>query len=220
VATVDSLYRRFETVFPEEQAQVLAAAIHDAYADLVKTSDFNELKEIVRNLAEAQGRMAEAQERTEEQISELTAVVADLVRSMNGLRREMGGLSRGFSYSLENEAYRMLPAYLQERYDITIQERIIRTEINGEEINFFARGQRNGDSICLVGESKIQIDERRENRRDAYGVLDQLERKANVVQDKYPDCVIVRLLVTHYARPSFLEMARSRDIIVVQSFEW
>jgi len=213
MATRDSLYRRFESVFPEEQAQVLAAAIHDAYADLVKTSDFNELKEIVR-------RLAESQERTEGQIRELTAVVADLARSMNGLRREMGGLSRGFGYSLENEAYRMLPAYLQEHFGITIQERIIRTEINGEEINFFAHGERNGNRICLVGESKIQIDERRENRREAYGVLDQLERKANAVQDRYVDCEIVRLLVTHYARPSFVEMARERDIIVVQSYEW
>jgi hypothetical protein len=91
VATIDSLYRRFETVFPEEQAQVLAAAIHDAYADLVKTSDFNELKEIVRRLADAQerteermGELAQAQDRTEAQIQELTTVVADLVRSMNG----------------------------------------------------------------------------------------------------------------------------------------
>ncbi|MCP4378011.1 MAG: hypothetical protein GY794_17785, partial [bacterium] len=65
-----ALYRKFETVFEDRQAALLAETITEAYTDLVKTSDFNELKEIVHRLAQAQERteariesLAQAQER-------------------------------------------------------------------------------------------------------------------------------------------------------------
>jgi hypothetical protein len=45
---------RLRGVFSAEQAEVLAGVIYDAYNALVKADDFNELKEIVRRLAEAQ----------------------------------------------------------------------------------------------------------------------------------------------------------------------
>ena len=58
-------------VFAEEQAEVLAEVIFNAYNDFVRRDDFNELKEIVRELAEAQQRteqgmdsLVETQQRT------------------------------------------------------------------------------------------------------------------------------------------------------------
>ena len=58
-------------VFSEEQAEVLAEVIFNAYNDLVRLDDFNELKEIVRELAKAQQRteqrmdsLVETQQRT------------------------------------------------------------------------------------------------------------------------------------------------------------
>jgi len=64
--------------FTPSQAALLSEVITAAYADLVKTSDFNELKEIVRDLAEAQQRteqrveqLAEAQQRTEQRVEQL-----------------------------------------------------------------------------------------------------------------------------------------------------
>lgn len=92
--------------------------------------------------------------------------------------------------------------------------------INNKEIDLFAHGQRNGEPILLVGESKLQLDERRRNYRAAYRIFDQPAEKIQAVQKDYPDTQIVQLLVTHYARPAFIEEARRRDIIVVQSFEW
>jgi hypothetical protein len=52
------------------------------------------------------------------------------------------------------------------------------------------------------------------------GVFDP--RQANVLAEAIHDayCEIVRLLVTHYARPVFLREAHQRNVIVVQSFEW
>ncbi len=74
------LIQRFETVSTPEQAQVLAETITEAYADLIKAKDFNELKAIVKDLAEAQERtemrleqLAEAQERTEIRLEQTIA---------------------------------------------------------------------------------------------------------------------------------------------------
>ncbi len=70
--------QRLETVFNKRQAEVLAEVIDFSYNDLVKVSDFSELKGIVRELAEAQKRtearveeLAEAQKRTEARVEEL-----------------------------------------------------------------------------------------------------------------------------------------------------
>ena len=46
--TVNQMKSRFGKVFNPEQAEVLSEVINDAYNELVKTSDFNELKDIVR----------------------------------------------------------------------------------------------------------------------------------------------------------------------------
>jgi hypothetical protein len=72
--------RQLETVFEPRQAHVLSTVISRAYDELVKTSDFNELKEIVRDLGTAQQRtearmeeLAAAQQRTEARMEELAA---------------------------------------------------------------------------------------------------------------------------------------------------
>jgi len=67
----EDIHSKLLTAFPPEQAEVLAQVIHEAYTDLVKTSDFNELKEIVRDLSLKMGELAEAQKRTEQRLEEL-----------------------------------------------------------------------------------------------------------------------------------------------------
>lgn len=47
---------------------------------------------------------------------------------------QVGGLSNSFGYAFENEAYRMLPRVLSEKYGIEIVEKFIRTELGGKEI--------------------------------------------------------------------------------------
>ena len=144
----------------------------------------------------------------------------ELARVVTNMGQELGGLSRSMSYSLENEAYRTLPAYLREHYGITVTDRIVRTDIGGEEINFFALGERNGVAICLVGESKLQLDERRNSRREAERLIAQIESKVDAVRQLYPEREMVRLLVTHYARPAIRQFLQEHNLIVVQTFEW
>ncbi|MCB0061620.1 MAG: hypothetical protein KDE19_05880 [Caldilineaceae bacterium] len=232
--TVEQLTNRFETAFDPRQSQVLAEAFAETANGLARSSDLSDLKDVVadlgrtvQDLAAAQQDLAAAQQRTEANLAELTLVVKglgqdmdDLSRTMKGLGQEMGGMSRSMSYALENEAYRLLPPLLASKYGITLEERLVRTEINGEEINIFAHGTRNGEPILLVGESKLQLDERRNSHRALDRLMDQLERKVAAVKEAYPDAEIVQLLITHYARPAIRERAEREGVILIQSFEW
>ncbi len=271
-----TLTRRFERVFDRRQASVLAESITEAYDDLVKTSDFSELKGIVQELAVTQQRteikveelvvtqqrteikveelataqqrteirveeLAVAQQRTEIKVKELAVNMSHMTQSMDkmsqsmdkmsqdmsnmsqsisGVRSEVGGLSRTMSYALENEAFRVLPAYLEKNFDIIVESRFVRTEIGGEELNFYAHGEQNGRSVCIIGESKLKIDERRHSGKEFGRIMSQLDRKAAVVQQDQPDCGIVRMLVTHYVRPSARQLLEDEGILVVQSFDW
>ena len=225
MATAEALEREFATVFDRKQSVVLARAITDAYAELVKTSDFNELKAIVKDLASAQKRtegrveeLATAQQRTERRLEELAVSQKEMSAAItllaNGLRdtnRRVGGIAQSLGYSLENEAYRALPTMLKTSHGITISKRFVRREIDGEEVNLFAEGERDGAPVLIVGEAKSQL------RGSAFA---QLKENIDVVRRRYPDSTIVPLLVTHFANEAAMERARRENIIVVQSYEW
>ena len=73
--------RKLESVFDKKRATVLSEVITDAYRDLVKTSDFNELKDIVRDLGIKVGDLAEAQKRTELRVEELAGAQKELTEA-------------------------------------------------------------------------------------------------------------------------------------------
>ena len=223
--TAPRMKEKLETVFDKPQAEVLTEVIQAAYNDLVKTSDFNELKEIVRDLAEAQKKtetkvteLAEAQKKTEISVGELAGAqkktegeIRLLTRETKKVQVNLGGLGRSMGYALENEAYIHLPDYLKGEYGIEITEKMLRTEIEGEEINIFGKGRRNGAEVMIVGEATSRL-----SKRDKFR---QLERKASLVQDKY-NLETIKLIITHYATPAILESAKQRGIVIIQSFEW
>jgi septal ring factor EnvC (AmiA/AmiB activator) len=75
---LQNLTEKIQQVFPENQSKVLQEVLN-FMDELVKVSDFNELKLIVKELAEAQkrtdikiGELVEAQKRTEQKLEELT----------------------------------------------------------------------------------------------------------------------------------------------------
>jgi predicted transcriptional regulator len=211
---------RLRGVFSAEQAEVLAGVIYDAYNTLVKADDFNELKEIVRRLAEAQERtdqrvaeLAVAQQQTEQRLAKLTMVV-------QGLAMELGGLSRAVSYALENEAYRGLPRLLKERLGLEVVGRLMRREVEGEEINIFGEARRGDEAVLVVGEAKLQLDRGRSRASERARVFAQLRRKVEAVRRAYPGREVVAILVTHYARPVFIEEAKAQGVEVFQSYEW
>ncbi len=186
----------------------------------------------VEELAEAQKRtelrleeLAEAQKKTEARLDSLTAKVeelaeaqkrtekevAALARGLKETREQVGGLARSVAYALENEAYRKLPAHLASVHGIQVQDRIIRADVADEEINFFARAQKDGKIVILVGESVLRLDDASK--------LKSLRRKLDKVRALMADDLIP-VIVTHYAKPKVLEKAREDGILVIQSFEW
>jgi hypothetical protein len=218
----------------QEIVKIVDARIREAH---VTKEDFSELKNIVKDLAVAQKRteikvedLAVAQKRTEIKVEELaeaqkkteTALVtlAESVREMSQeirkLSKEVGGLGKSFGYALENESYRHLPDILQQKYGITVKEKIIRREIGGREINLLCPAIKDGREVLVVGEARTKLDVKKEQPE----VFAELEEKVQAVLAEYPQAEIVRVVVTHFASNSFLDKAKKRGIIVVQSFEW
>jgi len=183
----------------------------------------------VEELAEAQKRteerveeLAKAQKRTEERIEELAEAqkrteeeIKKLAISLSLTRGELGGLGRTLGYAFENEAYRMLPKILKEKYGIDVLERFVREEIGGKEINLLGKGRKDGKELIIVGEAKLRLEDRREEE-----IFKELEEKIDIVKKEFGEVEILTLLVTHYASKAFLKMAKERGIIVIQSFEW
>jgi hypothetical protein len=68
----------------------------------------------------------------------------------------------------------------------------------------------------VVGEAKARLDDRRVKR----DVFEELKDKVEAVLSEYGQAEIVQVLITNYATKGFLQQAKERGIIVVQSFEW
>ena len=153
--------------------------------------------------------LAEAQKRTEIEIRELT-------KFLYRTRTELAGLSKSMSYAFENEVFRTLPSVLKERYGIEIEKKFIREEIGGKEINLFGKGKKDGKEIYIVGETKLRIEKTEE---DIKTLLEEFEEKIEAVKEVIGDAEIMKIFVTHYAGKGFLNEAKKKGIIVIQSFE-
>ncbi|WP_298976268.1 hypothetical protein [uncultured Thermosynechococcus sp.] len=81
------LEEKLRAAFPPEQAHLLAEVIREAYDDLVKAKDFNELKSIVADLAQAQ-------KRTEERVDQLTVTVAELAEAQKRTEERVAELAQ------------------------------------------------------------------------------------------------------------------------------
>jgi hypothetical protein len=210
-----------------EIVRIIDERIREAH---VTREDFSELKAIVKELAEAQKRteikleelaeaqkeLAEAQKRTEIKLEELAEETKKLAMGLTRTREDLGGVTRTLGYAFENEAYRMLPRLLKERYGLELKERVVRAEVGGKEINFFGKAERQGREVYIVGEAKVRLDDKK-RRED---VFKEIEKKIRAVKSEYGDVEIISLIVTHFATKGFLKAAKERGIVVVQSYEW
>ena len=199
---------RITPAIRKEIIQIIDDRVKDVH---VTKEDFSELKSIVRDIADTQKRteirmeeLAEAQTRTE-------LSVAKLSDQQQTTRTELAGLARSVSYALENEAYRQWPLYLKEHYGIEVTERIVRLEIDGEEINLFARARKDGRDVLIVGEAELKL--------TSVGKLKQLEKHVALAGKKY-EMECIPLMITHFARPQVFEAAQKKGILIIQSFEW
>ncbi len=170
----------------------------------------------IEELTTAQKELTEAQKRTEMALVTLAESMREMRQDIHTLSKEVGGLGKSFGYALENESYRHLPDILRTKYGIEVKEKIIRAHLGGREINFICPAIKAGREVLIVGEAKTKLDEKKEQPE----VFAALEEKVQAVLAERPQAEIVRVLVTHFANNSFLEKAKTRGVIVVQSFEW
>ncbi|MFH1096052.1 MAG: hypothetical protein ABH886_02875 [Candidatus Desantisbacteria bacterium] len=191
----------------------------------VTREDFTELKDIVRDIANEQRKLTEAQKRTEGKVEELADAqkgaqkeIKALAQAMNYTRRDLGGVTSTLGFMLENEAYRMLPNLLNNRYGIEIKERFLRRSIKSlglkedGEVNIFSRGiyKDRGTEVIIIGESKSQL-----GKDD---IDDLLELSAKL--EKIDKGERFLLMITHYAKETVIEYAKEKGVEVIQSFEW
>jgi len=115
-----AMLEKLGNAFAEEQAEVLSEVIFNAYNELVRRADFNELKDVVRDLAEAQSRteervgaLAEAQGRTEKRVEELAEAQQRTEYAVQQLAQQVGGLSNRMGGDLEDIAADLIHDSLQ-----------------------------------------------------------------------------------------------------------
>lgn len=198
-----------------EIVKIVDARIAEAH---VTKEDFSELKSIVKDLATEQKQLAMTVKELVVSQKEMQAAITALAIGQKEIRAEVGGLSRSISYAFENDTYRFLPAFLHDKYGLTVQKKIVRAEIGGHEVNLFCRAERDGEPVLIVGESKLRLDENRLLKRQ--NVFAELEEKVEAVRREYGETTIVKVLVTHFATKGFISKAEEEGVIVVQSHEW
>ncbi len=89
---IQNLLKKVKKVFTPEQAEVLEEVI-SFLNELVKASDFNELKGIVAELATAQKELAEAQKRSEERLTRLEMAVEELASAQRKTEERLNQLA-------------------------------------------------------------------------------------------------------------------------------
>jgi hypothetical protein len=173
------IYENLRQTFGDEPARVLTVTIGQVYEDLanvVTKVEFNELKEVVRELAEAQKRtelkveelaeaqkrtelkveeLAEAQKRTELKVEELAEAqkrteetVRQLVTGIDDVKKQLGGLSADVGYGLEDRYLPLMKPFVLHQYGAQLPTTAQRKFI------LYPNGKRDEVNFYLEGELK------------------------------------------------------------------
>jgi len=127
----------------------------------VSKTEFNELKDIVKNLGIKVGdltitvkELAEAQSKTEKSLQKL-------IKDHEVTRKQLGGLDKNVGFHLENTGYKALPALLKKDYGLIVEElkRDFLKNRKGEdvEVNILGKASRDGKDYLIIGEAKCHL---------------------------------------------------------------
>ena len=213
--------RRLEEVFEAPQAEVLTKVWVEAFGELVKVGDFTELKGIVRELSEAQGRteaavvkLSQAQGRTEAALERLAEAQAGTEEALGRLSRQVGGLSETVGGDLEDVAYIVLHEVLNRElgWEVEPLERVWQEwGEEPEEVDVFGRARdpsRPEQVIWIVGEAKHNL-----TLREVKRFAGRVERaRAHLDGEVFPVCFCYR------ARPEVQEEVRASGMRLVFSY--
>jgi len=201
-----AIKERIAQVFDPPQASVLNEVI-DLHNDLVKVSDFSELKSIVKDLAQAQRR-------TEERVGELAQAQRRTEVALQRLSRQVGGLSETVGGDIEDIAYIVLHDVLQREFgwQVGLLERQWQTwGKEPEEVNILGQARdpsRPDQTIYIVGEAKHNLTAKEVDR-----FIGQLKRAGDHLEGEiFPVCFCYR------ARPEVQQKVKDAGIRLVFSY--
>lgn len=205
--------KRLEEVFDNRQAAVLTEVIVEAYEDLVKTSDFNELKAIVKELAEAQKESQKEITRLDRTMQELAKAMKRLVTKVDEHDKKFEDLPHSMAYMLENMAYRALPALLQD-VGLKVEGRLIRRyhQIGEKRYHFdiYGRGKLNGEEVLILGEAKV-----RASRKEVDRFLKIVEK----VKEQEDSGRVYLIFVAHDYLPEMEDYLKEKGVHHFWSYE-
>ena len=234
------IFEELKEAIEPSAAKKIAEVVGKVYEELsnvVTKVEFNELRDVVRELAEAQkrteqrvGELAEAQKRTEERLTRLETIVGELAEAQkrteaaleklihehSETRRQVGGLAMTVGYTLENEAYKALPRLLKKDSRLTVKEKLKRQYVldkKGQhiEVNIIGEAARNGKKVMIIGEGKSQLSK---NDVDDF-IRKKLKRLEGVFREIFP------VLVVHMTSgPEVEEYAREKGIVLYYSYDF
>ena len=228
-----------ETIEPSAAKKIaeVVGKVYEELSNVVTKVEFNELRDVVRELAEAQkrteqrvGELAEAQKRTEERLTRLETIVGELaeaqkrteaaleklIQEHGETRKQLGGLAMTVGYTLENEAYKALPRLLKKDSRLTVKEKLKRQYVldkKGQhiEVNIIGEAARNGKKVMIIGEGKSQLSK---NDVDDF-IRKKLKRLEGVFREIFP------ILVVHMTSgPEVEEYAREKGIVLYYSYDF
>lgn len=244
--TLELLYELKETFEDRQAETLarLMGKIYKEAANTVIKVEFEELRKTVselatnvKELAKAQRRteervneLAEAQRRTEERVNRLEEVVTELAETqkkteeaiktlteeLKDVKEQVGGLSHTVGYTLENEAYKVLPALLKRDYQLEVIGRLKRsylTDNKGQaiEVNIIGEARRKGKKIFIVGESKVKL-----SKND---VKRFIERRVNRLKPELGE--IFPVIITHMiSEPHVEDYAKEKGVVIYYSYDF
>jgi exonuclease VII small subunit len=156
-------------------------------------------------------RLTEAQARTEERVGRLAEIQAHTDATV-------GTLAENIGFGLEDIARLLLPPYLHKHYGIQLAgpagEELYRRffplpDQSPAEINLYGEGQRDGQRVVVLGESKARIGG--SVVKDFADVLVQVEP---LVKGE-----VWRVLFGYYIHPSAQPVAEEYHILLVASYQ-
>ena len=234
----EDLSRYLDPKASRKIAEVLGQ-VYEEVAQAVTKKEFNELKEIVGDLAQAQQRtekridelaqaqenLAKAQERTEKRIEELAKAQEKTERSITRLiqdhrqtRERLESMSDAVGYNLENQSYKGLPPLLKRDLGLEMEDRLIRqylpTGKKGQylQVNIYGWGKKNGKRTLIIGEAKTSISRREISR------FQKIVKRAAQLENIHSND-ICQVIVVHDVLPDIEEYAREQGIQLYWSYD-
>lgn len=218
------IYNDLKQTIDPSAAEKIVEVIGSVYEELknsVTKTEFIELKEVVRELAERVNDLTQRMDELTKRVHDLTVNVSrlerkveDLVGEMKAFKRELGGLSHTVGYRLEDEAMKSLPALLKRDLSIDTQGPLIRdyVEIGPKkyvELNIWGHGFKDGKAVEIVGEAKSQL-----KKRDVDIFLQTLKILEPIINKQ-----IVPLLVTYQTSPDVRHYVKGKNIALYFSYQ-